>query len=71
MANQDFSQALINFEKTVGAKEGALDLCGIYKVVKPILTGILPFIKLLPSGVTIAAAITALMAVLDKTCPGN
>ena len=72
MPDQEFTRALYEFEQSLQSKElAALDLCGLYKKIKPILVGILPFLKLLPSGPTIVAAITALMAILDKTCPGS
>ena len=73
MANQAFMQAIQDFEASgVSAKDIGTDVCGVYKKVKPILTGILPFLKLIPVyGGTVAAAITALMGVLDTTCPGT
>ena len=55
------------------AAAGAPDFCSAYKTAKPILqvaTTLLPII--VPGiGTTIAAAITALIAVGDKACPGN
>jgi hypothetical protein len=46
-----------------------LDICIVYPKVKPILTEILPFIKLIPVwGSTVASAITMLMAALGKFC---
>jgi hypothetical protein len=73
--DKSFMDAIKAFEAsgigTGAASAQALDICGVYKVVKPILTGILPFIKLIPGfGGTVATAITALMGVLDATCPG-
>lgn len=70
MNEKAFLQAIEEFQAanltpaTVGD-----DVCGIYKKVKPILSEILPFLKLIPIyGSAIFAAITALMAVLDNTC---
>jgi len=73
MADQAFTQAIAAFEAaSVSAQDVDADICGIYKKVKPILNGILPFLKLIPVyGATVAAAITALMGVLDNTCPGS
>lgn len=55
------------------AAAGAPDFCSAYKTAKPILqvaTTLLPII--LPGiGTTIAGAITALIAVGDKACPGT
>jgi hypothetical protein len=74
--DNSFMDAIKSFEAsgigTGGASAQALDICGIYKKVKPILTGILPFLKLIPVyGGTVSSAITALMAVLNSTCPGS
>jgi hypothetical protein len=55
------------------AAVGPADFCSAYKTAKPILqlaTTLLPVF--LPGlGTTIAAAITALIAVGDKACPGT
>ncbi len=69
-----FSMALAEFEDAapvaVGVAAGPVDICSIYKKVKPILTGILPFLALIPKvGKPAAAAIKALMAALDTICP--
>jgi hypothetical protein len=46
------------------------DLCALYKRVKPILEGILPFIELIPIwGKGAAKAIRLLMRGLDVLCP--
>jgi hypothetical protein len=75
MQDQAFMDAISEFEAsglTAAAAATAPDICAIYKKVKPILNGILPFIKLIPVfGATAAAAITALMAVLDGVCAGK
>jgi hypothetical protein len=73
MADQAFTQAIAAFEASpVTAQDVGADICEIYKKVKPILNGILPFLKLIPVyGATVATAITALMGVLDNTCPGS
>jgi hypothetical protein len=73
MQDQAFMDAIREFEASglAGAAAG-LDICAIYKKVKPILNGILPFLKLIPVfGATAAAAITALMTVLDGVCAGK
>jgi hypothetical protein len=73
MADESFLQAIEEFKAFQGSKEAlALDICGVYKKVKPILSGILPFLKLIPVyGGTVVAALTALMAAADKLCPGS
>lgn len=73
MTDEAFLQAIESFKAFQRTPEAAaVDICGIYKKVKPILNGVLPFLKLIPViGTTAAAAITALMAVLDQTCPGS
>jgi len=74
MTDEVFLQAIESFKAFQGTPEAAAaaDICGIYKKVKPILNGVLPFLKLIPViGATVAAAVTALMAVLDQTCPGS
>ena len=73
MTDNEFIKAIEEYEKFAHSAEfSKLDICAIYKKVKPILTGILPFLKLIPKfGSIIAAAITELMNVLDKTCPGT
>jgi hypothetical protein len=73
MADQTFLQAVQAFEAASATKEGiGTDVCGVYGKVKPILSGILPFLRLIPVyGATVAAAITALMAALDSYCPAN
>ena len=69
--DQSFMEALAAFEQpTVTTSASISDLCGIYKTVRPILNGLLPFICLIPSiGQAVCAAITALMAALDAFCP--
>jgi hypothetical protein len=66
-------KALDNFEarKPLKAARGAaLDVCGTYKAVKPILAGILPFLAFIPGvGPRVVGAIKALMAGLDAFCP--
>lgn len=69
--NEEFMQALNAFQGESGqaASSQALDLCGTYKKVRPILAGILPSLKLIPKiGAAAAAAIKALMDVLDAAC---
>jgi hypothetical protein len=71
MSDESFVRAIEAFKAfQVSPEANAVDICGIYKKVKPILTGVLPFLKLIPVyGSTVAAALTALMGVLDQTCP--
>lgn len=69
---QSFMQALAAFEQSGrgDVTAAAIDVCGIYKKVKPILQGLLPFLILIPNiGKAIAAALTALMTALDSYCP--
>lgn len=71
MTDEAFVQAIEDFKaaKMSPAVIG-LDLCSVYAKVKPILIGILPFLKLIPNfGKIVADALTALMAALDKACP--
>lgn len=67
---EQFMEALSNFEQTgVGAAAAGLDICGTYKKVKPVLQGVVPFIKLIPRiGPPAAKAIESLMAALDAFC---
>lgn len=73
MTDESFMQALESFKTFQASSEAkAVDICGIYKKVKPILNGVLPFLKLIPViGDTVVAAVTALMGVLDQMCPGS
>lgn len=75
MEDKAFLEAIREFEASgvaTSVKTGSVDICAIYKKVKPILTAILPFIKLIPVwGATAATAIGALMTVLDGLCPGS
>jgi hypothetical protein len=69
--DQQFMAALDALDK-VEAREAITkdDLCGVYKRVKPILSGILPFIELIPVwGKKAADAIRLLMRGLDVLCP--
>jgi hypothetical protein len=71
MNDEAFVNAIEDFKaaKITSATAG-LDLCGVYAKVKPILSGVIPFLKLIPKfGETIAEALTVLMAALDKLCP--
>jgi hypothetical protein len=66
-----FMRAIESFDMTgreaISSKE---DLCGVYRKVKPILEGILPFIELIPVwGKRAASAIRLLMKGLDALCP--
>lgn len=70
-SDQQFMQALESFRESAAADVTAapIDICGTYKKVKPILQGILPFLKLIPNiGKPAAKAIEALMTVLDAFC---
>ena len=70
-ADEEFMQALAAFREEVGADVPAApaDVCGTYKKVKPVLQGILPFLKFIPNiGKPAAKAIEALMAALDSFC---
>jgi hypothetical protein len=71
MTDQAFLQAIQDFKAAQVTPQGVgTDICPLYQKVRPILEGILPFLKLIPVyGQTIAEALTALMAVLDKLCP--
>ncbi len=63
-------KALDNFDAKTKTAKGAPDICGTYKLVKPVLAGILPFLAFLPVvGARIVKAISALMAGLDAYCP--
>jgi len=71
MTDEAFVQAITAFETAdiITANVGT-DVCLIYRRVKPIISGILPLLKLIPVyGATISEAVTALMSVLDNTCP--
>jgi hypothetical protein len=70
MSDQQFMQALESFrESGADVTAAPVDICGTYKKVKPILQGILPFLKLIPNiGKPAAKAIEALMAALDAFC---
>ena len=66
----EFLAALENFRETQTVDAAKLDICGTYNQVKPILTGVLPFIKLIPGiGTGVYNAINSLMQVLDAFCP--
>jgi hypothetical protein len=72
-SDQQFMQALDSFRESSTAAADVtaapIDICGTYKKVKPILQGILPFLKLIPNiGKPAAKAIEALMGVLDAFC---
>lgn len=73
MTDESFAQALDAFKAAkLNPTAESFDICAVYKTVKPILTGILPFLKLIPGiGQTISEAITLLMAALDKLCPAS
>lgn len=73
MADESFVQAIESFRAFQASPEStAVDVCGIYRKARPILKGVLPFLKLLPVyGETVAEALTALMGVLDGICPGT
>ena len=68
-----FETALAKFEvRPATAAMSLTDICAIYRDVRPILEAILPFLRLIPSiGDGVAAAITALVAVLDRLCPAK
>ena len=70
MTDQQFMQALDSFrEGSADVAAAPLDICGTYKKVKPILQGILPFLKFIPNiGKPAAKAIESLMTVLDAFC---
>lgn len=62
IAPKDFLKALDTFEKSQKKKtrQAAPDVCATYALVKPILTGILPFLNFIPSiGPRIVAAVSA------------
>jgi hypothetical protein len=70
MTDKEFEHAIDEF-KAASTNPAAMgtSVCSVYQKVRPILTGILPFLKLIPKfGETIAAALTALMAALDEFC---
>lgn len=68
-----FETALAKFEVRPAVAAMSLpEICAIYRDVKPILEAILPFLRLIPSiGDGIAAAITALITILDRLCPSK
>ena len=70
MPDEAFVRAIEEFKAAnVSSASVGNDICSVYKKVKPILSGILPLLKLIPVfGETISEAVTALMAVLDKVC---
>jgi hypothetical protein len=69
--DQDFMAALVPFRQPLMAAQ-SLDLCETYKQVKPVLQGVLPFVKAIPViGQRTAQAIAALMAALDVLCAGG
>lgn len=66
----EFLAALENFREPQTLDAANLDICGTYNQVKPILTALLPFIKLIPSiGPGAYNAINTLMQGLDIFCP--
>ena len=77
--NQDVSNENLKQLEQIGreldeahsAKSAAeVDLCGQYKVIKPILQKALPFIRLIPKfGKQVADAIELLMGIADNFCP--
>jgi hypothetical protein len=71
MTDEAFVQAITEFKAAnIAAANVGTDVCVIYRRVKPILSGILPLLKLVPVyGATISEALTALMSVLDNICP--
>jgi len=71
MTDEAFVQAISDFKTANLTVSGAsTDVCSIYRGVRPILAGVLPFLKLIPVyGATISEALTALMSVLDNLCP--
>ena len=71
-----FAQALSGFGASGGSDVAAApspaQLCGTYRRVRPILAGLLPFIRLIPQiGASAARAIETLMALLDAVCGGG
>lgn len=73
VTDKEFMQVIESYSGSgVAARGVGADICAIYKSVKPILNGILPFLKLIPVWGSVAAtAIADLMQVLDATCPGS
>jgi hypothetical protein len=69
-SDEEFMEALAAFrEPGADLAAAAPDVCGTYKKVKPILQGILPFLKFIPNiGKPAAKAIESLMAALDAFC---
>jgi hypothetical protein len=71
--DSEFLAALNNFKAPqLAATKGAanIDVCATYNQVKPILAGVLPFIKLIPViGSKAYTALSALKTVLDALCP--
>jgi hypothetical protein len=70
LEDEEFMEALAAFrEPGEDVAAAAPDVCGTYKKVKPILKGILPFLKFIPNiGKPAAKAIESLMAALDAFC---
>ena len=75
-SDQEFLAALAAFDQPAAfaaapaVTAAPVDVCGTYKKVRPILAGILPFLKAIPVfGAKAATAIQALMAALDVVCP--
>jgi len=68
--DEQFMEALASFrEPGTDVAAAAPDVCGTYKKVKPVLQGIVPFLKLIPNiGKPAAKAIETLMAGLDSFC---
>lgn len=74
VSDAEFLQAISAFDPAiaVSSTSAAVDLCEIYKKVKPILLALLPFLEAIPGiGKAIALAIRALMAGLDSHCGGR
>ncbi|HKF48629.1 MAG TPA: hypothetical protein VKB38_14830 [Terracidiphilus sp.] len=71
MADQALVNAIEDFKAAQFSTAAVgLDPCPVYAKVKPIITALLPFLKLIPVyGGTIVEALTLLMAALDKLCP--
>jgi hypothetical protein len=76
MTDQAFFQAIASFgpaqtapRSTSVTPQSAVDLCGTYKKVRPILEGILPLLKAIPGfGPQVAAAIQTLITAADGIC---
>jgi hypothetical protein len=76
--DKEFLAALDSFgaaQQGTGANVAAtanIEICVTYNKVKPILTGLLPFIKAIPVyGPKVYAAISALMQALNALCPST